>query len=390
MKYILGLLLWAHLSMGQILKPKQEALIRNTIANQFGNEIANNCVLNLGRGSFCEVGGDTLYKLPGYHYVFKLQGDSALRLDKSMYHGIDHYSYIFNWENKLYCIGGYGMFLSHSTLKYFNVLTSEWTSVAVKGDCPAAINGICFVKDSILYSLNNFISGNNTIKDVKIPGLYKLNLHTMTWQHYDLNNEIETLLDNDFKMNVMFLNNFTIQKIFNHIILIDIRNLKLYNLPCDIIGLSYNEELISIDKDNLHTKTKNIDFGKKSLNDFLNYNFTSKPFKENKSSFYYLIIVLLFLIFGCLLIYYLIKKYHHKKPKLNEYEIFNNLENKTLTADELDVLLNIQHLEDDSRRLRRHRILNDFEKNKPGLIKRIKDPTDKRKFLYQIKNETKM
>ncbi|MFZ9296044.1 MAG: hypothetical protein ACO259_07545, partial [Bacteroidia bacterium] len=85
MKYILGLLLWAHLSMGQILKPKQEALIRNTIASQFGWEIANSAILNLGRASFCKVGKDTLYKLPGYHYVFKIKNDTAFRIDKSKF-----------------------------------------------------------------------------------------------------------------------------------------------------------------------------------------------------------------------------------------------------------------------------------------------------------------
>ena len=147
MKWIISFLLLASLGYSQILKPKQEALIRKTIANQFGNEIANNCVLNLGRGSFCEVGGDTLYKLPGYHYVFKLQGDSALRLDKSMYHGIDFRSFLFTWKKKLYCLGGYGMFVSHNTLKCFNSKTKEWDFENMYGDIPIVCNGITLFRD---------------------------------------------------------------------------------------------------------------------------------------------------------------------------------------------------------------------------------------------------
>ena len=103
------------------------------------------------------MGGDTLYNLAGFHYVFKLQGDSAVRLDKSMYHGIDHKRFLFSWKNKLYALGGYGMFLSHSTLKYFNKNTNEWSAMIVKGDLPPAITGICLKKDSLIFCFSNII-----------------------------------------------------------------------------------------------------------------------------------------------------------------------------------------------------------------------------------------
>ena len=56
----------------------------------------------------------------------------------------------------------------------------------------------------------------------------------------------------------------------------------------------------------------------------------------------------------------------------------------TLDIDQLDELLEINHMESDSRKLKRHRILSDLEKTHPGLIQRQKDETDKRRFIYII------
>jgi hypothetical protein len=56
----------------------------------------------------------------------------------------------------------------------------------------------------------------------------------------------------------------------------------------------------------------------------------------------------------------------------------------TFDIDELDTLLEISHMEFDSRKLKRHRLLSDLEKTNPGLIQRQKDETDKRRFIYSI------
>lgn len=69
-------------------------------------------------------------------------------------------------------------------------------------------------------------------------------------------------------------------------------------------------------------------------------------------------------------------------------EIINRLEKykgKQINVDELDEILDISHLIQDSKKLRRHRLLNDLDNIYPGYISRIKDESDKRKFLYQIK-----
>lgn len=56
--------------------------------------------------------------------------------------------------------------------------------------------------------------------------------------------------------------------------------------------------------------------------------------------------------------------------------------------EELDTVLEINHLLLESRKLRRHRYLSDLNKVYPGFIARTKDEQDKRKFLYLITHKS--
>jgi hypothetical protein len=57
---------------------------------------------------------------------------------------------------------------------------------------------------------------------------------------------------------------------------------------------------------------------------------------------------------------------------------------KTLSTEELDQILGIEHMELESRKAKRHRILAQIEVASPGLIQRIKDESDKRRFVYFV------
>jgi hypothetical protein len=54
------------------------------------------------------------------------------------------------------------------------------------------------------------------------------------------------------------------------------------------------------------------------------------------------------------------------------------------TQDELDEILSIDHMEGESKKTKRHRLLAIIETQYPGLIERQKDSTDKRRFIYVI------
>jgi hypothetical protein len=66
---------------------------------------------------------------------------------------------------------------------------------------------------------------------------------------------------------------------------------------------------------------------------------------------------------------------------------FKTITNRKLTIDELDTLLDIFHLEAESRKQKRHRLLHNINNNYPFLINRIKDKVDKRKYLYIIQEK---
>jgi hypothetical protein len=62
-------------------------------------------------------------------------------------------------------------------------------------------------------------------------------------------------------------------------------------------------------------------------------------------------------------------------------QLFIDLNVSEINWDEMDKILNISHLEGDSRKLRRHRLLKDFPE---GMITRNKAEIDKRRFMYLI------
>ena len=72
----------------------------------------------------------------------------------------------------------------------------------------------------------------------------------------------------------------------------------------------------------------------------------------------------------------------------NQLEILvlkiTKLKKRIFNMEELDNLLDITHLEAESRKLRRFRKLSELNQLQPGFIIRVKDEEDKRRFLYQI------
>jgi DNA-binding MarR family transcriptional regulator len=60
------------------------------------------------------------------------------------------------------------------------------------------------------------------------------------------------------------------------------------------------------------------------------------------------------------------------------------LQKTTLTIEELDEIFEIVHLEPDSKKLKRTRLINELNVSKPNFIERERDESDKRRYLYKI------
>lgn len=402
---------------GQILQPKQEQAILNTIASQFGMEEANNQILNLGPRNFQIIGRDTFFNPNGFLYVFKINGDTLKRLDKSIFHGFDNHRYLFSFDNKLFSLGGYGGFTTNNNVKFFNEKSQGWQYVKCSGDIPPFILGPLIRKGDFLYAFYNFRSGNNVEPDLLDSNSYCLNLRTMNWQKL-LPIQISKKFFNVRNIKYIYTKNYFVMIGETKFIVLNPESNKYIELNNEDFGFGFlsplnyvNQDTIILDK---YYQSNGVVL-KLDINKIWTTNFSKtqtihwKKIEQDSDIFtniFLLFSVLLFLISISALVfsYKLIQKskilkegnlgnvvleYNLQKTEssADQNEIkriiqeFSELTNNELTWEEMDKILNISHLEGDSRKLRRHRLLKDFP---TGMIIRKKDEKDKRRFIYFI------
>ena len=84
----------------QRLSVKQQLLIEKTMQPILREESDKHELL-LGKGAFVQIGQDTLLNIHGLRYLFKITGDTVIRLDKSIFHGSNYWRYLFEYNNNL-------------------------------------------------------------------------------------------------------------------------------------------------------------------------------------------------------------------------------------------------------------------------------------------------
>jgi hypothetical protein len=373
-------------------------------------------MLHMGAAHFQYLNGDTVFNPHGFHYVFRLTADTLERLDHSVFHGSDNHRFLFTYNNNLYALGGYGFFTTNNHLKYFNKRLKEWCFVKTKGTVPPFILGPAYKQGNYIYSFNNFRHGNNVEPDSLDPNDYRLDLKTMQWQRVISNMENHTFFSKpqfiytkDYLVLLRDLKTMVISPHLNKYIVISnedfgIGTLSKVNLV-DENKCTFNRfnEIRSsnavLDFDNIWkantTKAKDIVW---------------KVHEQSNTYSLFMIIMTCIIVASTMGIY----RYVKRKPKpilSNDTEaeepkelilqsiqakveshtdhkelkriaqLFIDLNVSEINWDEMDKILNISHLEGDSRKLRRHRLLKDFPE---GMITRNKAEIDKRRFMYLI------
>ncbi len=395
----------ANLINAQTITEKQQKIIKATVAKQFG-EVSNTLNFDNEINNICTIGIDTFYNRGGFYYLFQLKGDSAIRLDRSSYHGANFNSYFFSWQNTIYLLGGYGFFTTHNNLISFNENKREWAKVNMTGSVPEFIHGISFINNNKIYSFNNFKAGNNVSKDVLDSSLYVLDLTTMVWQKHKM-----PIVDLIVISNVVRTADYFWYQNDHLTILINKKEIKFEIIENEKLNLTRNNNFISL-KDNslLFEESNPIKSNRKITQLNLdsvwlvyiksssalykpNQNTTIQPSNGISPLWFLISIISLILI---LIIYRRKTKVTANKIKPieldqmqdNQLEILvlkiTKLNKGILNMEELDNLLDITHLEAESRKLRRFRRLSELNQLSPGFIIRVKDEEDKRRFLYQI------
>lgn len=383
-----------HGAHAQRLTTNQTQTIRNTILQNLGKE-ANLRVLENGKGAFLPIGKDTLFNIHGLRYVFKLKGDSAIRLDKSVYHGSNFYRYLFEHDGKMMALGGYGMFVTNNNLEAFNPEAHEWYLVKTRGNIPHSVKGSGLRFGNSIYILNNCIDGNNLTDSKMDEYFYRLDLNTMEWTRYrEFRHEFRECVIHDF----FYLKDFVIAKGLNHSFIFNLNTREYIYGDNDALGIKqfngYNTNVHDnfLDAWILDSAQTVVKDPQRDIQSLWKENLKlAKPLTLDPSLLqqYPLetggLILGIFLLIGGLLTY---RKLHKiKANRASSHPLVTKIllhPQTSLTLDELDTLLEIAHMEGESKKTKRHRLLNLIDGQYPGLIERQKDSTDKRRFLYYI------
>lgn len=372
----------------QIISKNQETTIKNTIRNQFGDATEDQNY-NIGYNNIQTIGEDTLYNPDGYHYVFKLKNNDAIRLDKSTYHGANFNRFLFNWNGNLYALGGYGFFTTNNNLEFFNRQLKGWVYKNTKGNKPPYILGLTFKRKNKIYSFNNYKSGNTTTKDLLDSNLYVLDLEKMHWEKYTIKDDKQHFIGKSYytKDYILYIGG-------THSILLSPNKLKYISITNEDIGLR-NNNILSINKNTLYLynlSDSSMRYTKNLTQIWKDYKFknslTWEKFEYKKRNgnneylawFSSLALILIFILY--------VKYYKIKTKQINEYSNlhlrFVNHPASKFSIEEIDSILEIEHLEIDSKKLKRTRLINEMNKTHPNFIEREKDTNDKRRYIYKI------
>lgn len=365
--------------------------VREEIAKQFGNAANEESIL-LGYNHFVVIKGDTFVVPNGYHYVFKVDDGKVTRLDQSTFHGGNFGRFLFSWNKTIYALGGYGFFNTNNNLEYFNEKLKGWSVEKTKGELPSYIHGISYQYGGKIVSFNNFKSGNAVDEDIIDSSIYSLDLKSKQWIKKEVNKNAclkgQIFYFKDYVICVGDVYSIMAKK--EHLNFIKFKNNAFgLDLIHNLIGDIEQNKLILLTTDN-HKKVPlkvilNLDslwskYPKQKL-------IVSKTDRTTSSNG----IVLGYLFVGGLILSIVIYVYRKKTARNSKVKEYNGLElkliaeNRTLNTEELDELLGIEHMDAESKKFKRNRMINEMNQRHSDFITRIKDDTDKRRYLYQIK-----
>jgi hypothetical protein len=346
---------------------------------------------HIGFQNFTIIGKDTFFNFNGYSNLFKIKGNHIVRLDHSKFHGFNFNRYLFSFKNDIYQIGGYGFFRTNNELLVFSKY--GWEVCPSFGTKPQFIEGIIArIGNKMIFS-HNSKSGNGVYKDTYDKNVYVLNLNSKKWR---LSGYVSNPFFNGYKRTIT-TEDFEVYENGKTIGLIKKGTVYARIIPQNQWSSGGRLSYLHAEKDNY---IRALRFQNELLVDTLKINVDAYYSNEkfSKMPLYLLDEVSIFpvaflFISIVVVILFLLKLYFRNVPSKNKLkpemlEIINRLEKykgKQINVDELDEILEISHLIQDSKKLRRHRLLNDLDNIYPGYISRIKDESDKRKFLYQIK-----
>ncbi len=234
-------------SIAQKLSLKQQLLIEKTM-QPILHEESDKHELLMGKGAFVQLGQDTLFNIHGLRYLFKITGDTVIRLDKSIYHGSNFSRYLFEYNGQIFALGGYGQFVTNNNLESFNFDSKEWYLVKTTGQKPDYIKGCVIRVKNQLYLFSNTLSGNSIEDDISDRYFYQLDLPTLTWKRFS---NVQSELQNFLAQTILYAKDYTVVLDSRNAILIYLKTLEFIHVPQDKLGIKTSTQNISIDNNTI-------------------------------------------------------------------------------------------------------------------------------------------
>ena len=142
-------------------------------------------------------------------FVFKLNDDRLIRVDKSYNHKSQLMSSLFTYEKKIYRYGGYGFFDARNFFTCFDSESNEWEVLIIKKQIlpTGSFNSKFFVYKNYFYTIGGkAIDPFNRTESYVLNEVWRFNLNEKTWEHLlDLDYfETLTFSKNDFVIDDKF------------------------------------------------------------------------------------------------------------------------------------------------------------------------------------------
>jgi hypothetical protein len=376
---------------------------KNTIAAQINNFLDSDkgntyYYESCGDVLSCIINKDTFYNPSGFHYIYHLKNGEAIRKDHSPYHGHNFRRNLIVYNNDIYLLGGYGFFETNNNLEKFSFKTKEWDFVPTTGEKPPFIRGTYLQKGELIYCFSNKKSGNNMEPDIYDEHIYKLNMASRVWTKFEnINADFKNIKD----PTEVYLNDYVLVIYSRFTNIINKKTLEYIKISNDALNFTYinirDKEIVA--DENKFTCTYSGAVANQYLkitNDadqlWKTYYKGAKPLILEPTfiqsySLYLMVFAISFIVIALIWYFRLhkiiipIKKADALFPIINR---FVQIGKNKISLDELDEIFEINHMESESKKSKRHRMLKNVEQKYPGFILREKDELDRRKFSYNL------
>lgn len=334
------------------------------------------------------------YLLPdGRFDVFEWKDGNWVNFYSNIHHGYNYQSKKFVFENEIYSFGGYGFWKHHGELIKYLWDRNEWEIIRYGKGNPEG-KALAYMLDSTLYIIDpiSYIDGYKS--EAKRGKSFRIDLKTMEKHSFNMHIENIEWINWFETENYMVLPNkpyYLIDKSKADIFTCDITCFKgLANFigNANAFFQIKNDKMMVYDRNYRLIQEYNIET---ELKKFV-------PVKQENGFTKYLLISggILLLVLSCWSVRRKLNRNRilqnggpdsFSQPHINE---LLNLTGKTITAEELDKLFDIEHIMSaETLRFKRSNIIKSINlemRSKTGrdLITRIQDPIDKRHFLYEI------